>query len=224
MICPTPSCGRKQPHCICRGCASVRKTMRKQTRARLLVGLGVPATLYVEAVRARARRCSTNCLRDDLFQMRRAARSGAETAGADGCRNRRRRLAPPCSRCSVRLSPTPGRSIILACRVCRCRSVLRATACRKRCNWLAGRSAKICCFASAPLTKQPSADRPQGRSFRSFIRSSPRPAYAHTELRRVRVRRSAQREGGRRGPRHVKQHPCDPLDSRLRGNKRKKCR
>ena len=50
----------------------------------------------------------------------------------------------------------------------------------------------------------PAGVREKAERTHSLRRSSPRPAYARFELRRVRVRRSAWREGGKRGPRSYK--------------------
>ena len=137
-----------------------------QTRARLLVGLGVPATLYVEAVRGRARLLE-ELLREtfskcDVLHIPVLKRSVPTAAETDvGARPRWRK-------CLVRLSPIPAHSMSLGCPAYRCRSALPAIDCRRRCSSSRGRSAKICCFVLAPPTRPHRAVTPSDRRFSRY--------------------------------------------------------
>ena len=147
-------CGRKRPRCICRGCASGRRTMPSSRARACLVGLGVPATLYSEAVRARAK------LLDDLLRdafsrcdvlhvpvLKRPVPTAAETDVGGGAAmqevlgpDRRQHPAVQLSR----LARLVGADRLYPQRLAASDAARRAA-----------RSAKICCFASARRMKQP---------------------------------------------------------------------
>jgi hypothetical protein len=160
----------------------------------LLVGLGVPATLYGEALRARAGLLK-ELLRDAFSQcdvlhvpvLRRPVPTAAETDVGGGAAMQQVLGQIVANTRPFNFLGLPG---------------LCATVCRKRCSLSGDRSARIYCFASARRTK--------GRRGHLRGRSS-RPTPLPAPL----VPAKAGTQRSHRSIRDVQ------LDSRLRGNERK---